>query len=188
MTCDGHGYFQSTENIEASWGETLPGRFLFGGGPIAAEWSNILPLPLEEFVPEGALVLQNDYTSNGIVIPGHLTRKGPGEGGKLRPQIVLLPRTSFNDIYTTEVQCHKVKWHGELPTAVIDAIDELQSILGPICAVESGCLMQEERRVLCSFPTVRGIRFGWVPSESRSYEELCCFLGASFPFIVRRVD
>lgn len=43
------------------------------------------------------------------------------------------------------------------------------------------------RRVLCSFQTVRGIRFGWVPPGSLPEDELCYFAGAPFPFVVRRV-
>jgi hypothetical protein len=183
-------YFKRADNgnrSEESQNAYLPSW----SGPIEDGWSKTLPLPLEAFDLEGASVLKERFAHNGIVIPSALISPPSGKRGERTelewPSIVLIPWSLFNNIPTTDVQCHKVRKKEELPVDFFDAIIDLQSALGPIWGWGSEPRM-EERRVLCSFPTARGIRFGWVPPDSRSDDELCYFAGAPFPFVVRRVD
>jgi hypothetical protein len=164
----------------------------FRSGPAEGlAMDNVLPLPLEAFDLEGASVLQERFAHNGIVIPSDLIS---ASNSKMRerterewPSIVLIPWSSFNNIPTTSVRCHVVRKKEELPVDFFNSIVDLQSALGPIWRWRSEPRM-EERRVLCSFPTWRGIRFGWVPPDSRPEDELCYLAGAPFPFVARRVD
>jgi hypothetical protein len=163
-----------------------------GGIPIVPGWSESLFLPIEVFDLEGASVLQEQNAANGITIPSGLISPPRDELSadkvELRwPDIVLLPVSSFKNLPTSDIETYLVSSEEELPQGVFDVIVELQSTLGPIWRWEFEPRM-EEWRVLCSFKTARGIRFGWVPSESRPNDELCYFSGAPFPFVVRKVD
>jgi len=164
---------------------------------IVTWWPHMLPLPVELFDLEGASVLQKEKAHSGILIPSELISLADKfELKPSLPSIVLIPLSAYekaaantdiiNDAVSSDLY-HVVSSREELPPDVFKVIAEVQSILGPIWrwGIEP---RMEDRRVLCSFATTRGIRFGWVPPNSRPDDELCYFSGAPLPFVVRKVD
>ena len=164
-----------------------------GCAPLLIGCSETLILPIEVFKLKGASVLNEKNASNGILIPSELISpprdRLAAEYVELRwPTIILTPWTpSEARDPKADIDLYTVTSKDELPPDVFDVIVEVQSILGPIWRWGREPRM-EERRVLCSFQTARGTRFGWVPPDSRPNDELCQFAGAPFPFVVRRVD